>query len=43
MTRGKLNVGGDVSITFTILTNDGQESVIRAAQAMLKSAARVAR
>jgi len=43
MTRGKLNVGADVSVTFTILTNDGQEGVIRAAQAMLKSATRVAR
>ena len=42
MTRGKLNVK-DVSVTFTILTNDGQEAVIRSALAMLKSAARVAR
>ena len=42
MTRGKLNVG-DVSVTFTILTNEGQEAVIRSALAMLKSAARVAR
>ncbi|MDB5808369.1 MAG: hypothetical protein JWN94_491 [Betaproteobacteria bacterium] len=42
MTRGKLNVG-DVSVTFTILTNDGQENVIRAAQATLQGARRVAR
>ena len=40
MTRGKLNVG-DVSVTFTILTNEGQEAVIRSALAMLKSASRV--
>jgi hypothetical protein len=40
MTRGKLNVG-DVSATFTILTNEGQEAVIRSALAMLKSASRV--
>jgi hypothetical protein len=43
MTRGRLKVGNDVAMTFTILTNDGQESVIRAAQAMLKSATRVAK
>ena len=42
MTRGKLKVG-DVSVTFTILTNDGQEAVIRSALTMLKSATRVAR
>src|SRR3954471_6981156 len=42
MTRGKLNVN-DVSVTFTILTNDGQEAVVRSALGMLKSAARVAR
>jgi hypothetical protein len=42
MTRGKLNVN-DVSMTFTILTNEGQEAVVRSALAMLKSAARVAR
>ena len=42
MTRGKFNVG-DVSATFTILTNDGQDAVVRAALAMLKSATRVAR
>ena len=41
MTRGKLNVN-DVSVTFTILTNEGQEAVVRSALAMLKSAARVA-
>ena len=41
MTRGKLKVG-DVSVTFTILTNDGQDGVIRSALAMLKSS-RVAR
>jgi hypothetical protein len=40
MTRGKLKVG-DVSVTFTILTNEGQEAVVRAALAMLKSASRV--
>lgn len=43
MTRGKLNVGNDVSITFTILTNAGQDDVVRAAHAMLKSATRVAK
>ena len=42
MTRGKLNVN-DVSLTFTILTNDGQEAVVRSALGMLKSASRVAR
>ena len=42
MTRGKLNVN-DVSVTFTILTNEGQEGVVRSALAMLKSATRVAR
>lgn len=42
MTRGKLNVK-DVSVTFTILTNEGQEAVVRSALAMLKSAARVER
>ena len=42
MTRGKVMVG-DVSVTFTILTNDGQEAVIRSALTMLKSASRVAR
>jgi hypothetical protein len=42
MTRGKLNVN-DVSVTFTILTNEGQESIVRSALGMLKSAARVAR
>jgi len=42
MTRGKLNVK-DVSVTFTILTNDGQEAVVRSALGMLKSASRVAR
>jgi hypothetical protein len=40
MTRGKLKVG-DVSVTFTILTNEGQEAVVRSALAMLKSASRV--
>ena len=43
MSRGKLNVGNDVSITFTILTNDGQAAVVKAAHAMLKSATRVAK
>lgn len=43
MSRGKLNVGNDVSITFTILTNDGQDSVVRSAHAMLKSATRTVR
>ena len=33
---------GDVSVTFTRLTNDGQVGVIRAVLGMLKSAARVA-
>ena len=40
MTRGKLKVG-DVSVTFTILTNEGQDAVVRSALAMLKSASRV--
>ena len=42
MTRGKLKVD-DVAVTFTILTNDGQDAVIRSARAMLKSAVRVKR
>jgi hypothetical protein len=42
MTRGKMNVK-DVSVTFTILTNEGQEAVVRSALGMLKSASRVAR
>ena len=42
MTRGKMNVN-DVSVTFTILTNDGQEAVVRSALGMLKSASRVAK
>jgi len=40
MTRGKLKVG-DVSVTFTILTNEGQDAVVRSALAMLKSASRI--
>lgn len=42
MTRGKLKIG-DVAVTFTILTNEGQDAVTRSALAMLKNAARVER
>ena len=40
MTRGKLKIG-DVAVTVTILTNEGQEAVVRSALSMLKSASRV--
>ncbi len=43
MTRGKLVVGNDVTITFTVLTNEGQEAVIRSTESMLKSALRTAK
>jgi hypothetical protein len=42
MHRGMLEVG-KLSVTFTILTNDGQDAVARAALDMLKSAVHVAR
>lgn len=42
MTRGMLRVG-DLLVTFTILTNDGQEGIARAALEMLKSAVHVPR
>jgi hypothetical protein len=38
MTRGELKVG-DLSVAFTILTNVGQDEVVRAALEMLKGAA----
>ncbi len=37
MNQGALQVG-DLTVTFTILTNDGQEAVVEEAFAMLKSA-----
>jgi hypothetical protein len=40
MNRGMLKVG-ELSVTFTILTNEGQDGIVRAALAMLKSAAHV--
>lgn len=40
MNRGMLKVG-DLSVTFTILTNEGQDGIIRAALEMLKSAVHV--
>ena len=40
MNRGMLNVG-DLTVTFTILTNEGQDGIVRAALEMLKSAVHV--
>lgn len=40
MTQGVLRVG-DLMVTFTILTNDGQEAVIKSALEMLKGATRL--
>jgi hypothetical protein len=42
MNRGMLEVG-DLTVTFTILTNDGQDGIVRAALEMLKGAVHVAR
>jgi hypothetical protein len=42
MNRGMLKVG-DLAVTFTILTNEGQDGIVRAALEMLKSAVHVPR
>jgi hypothetical protein len=42
MNRGMLKVG-DLLVTFTILTNEGQDGIVRAALEMLKSAVHVPR
>ncbi len=42
MHRGMLKIG-DLSVIFTILTNEGQEAIVRAALEMLKGAVHVAR
>jgi hypothetical protein len=42
MNRGMLKVG-DLTVTFTILTNEGQDAVVRAALEMLKGAVYEAR
>lgn len=42
MTRGMLRVG-DLSVSFTILTNESQDEIVRAALEMLKSAVHVPR
>ena len=42
MNRGMLKVG-DVTVTFTILTNEGQDGIVRAALEMLKGAVQVPR
>lgn len=38
LTQGMLGVG-DLAVTFTILTNDGQDAVVKEALSMLSSAA----
>ena len=40
MNRGMLRVG-DLAVTFTILTNEGQDAIVRAALEMLKAAVHV--
>jgi hypothetical protein len=40
LTQGIVNLG-DIELTFTVLTNDGQETVVRSALDMLRSASHV--